>query len=975
MLIRALLCLLVMPSMVHATVYWSDDFETHLTPNWDTTNCSAGQQQDGCNPVISTTQAYSGTKSLQGNYTTTNCLHPFPVYITCGTYYDRSFQPSTDVYFRFRYKTTGFTYDSTTTKHFYLANGSTYPDVVLKHEYGSREFGMEIEGDGDSCPPTNGPYDSCMYWPNVPPARPTYDDTWYCIEGHVKYNTAGQSDGVLELWVDGYQTMNRTGLSMRGPNASNGGINNSSLATMSYLRVYVQWGSGLMYYDDLAVGNARITCDGTPPAPSDTIPPSQVTGAVATVASSSSILVQHAASTDANGVTGYDYYRCTGAACTTFAVVSTNNALTFTDTGLTASTLYRYKITAKDAAGNISTASSIVEATTAAAGSTTRRQLLSDTITRADSVDLGTGWDAGYTGSSAMKVVSNAIQGSTLSASHLESDNTVTWPADQWAQAQLVTYVNGLSGGGPACRMANPATANGYAIDTSGTNKYVIRKIAAGVYSTIATSTISAASNGVLRLECVGTTQTLYLNDVAIATASDATYATGRAGMMLYVATSLSNTVFDNFVAGDYTASTPPSIASLSVDATGATLTYGATTPTTIRVQIYSPTATLSDVVEPMSAFPSGRYTKTWPQGSESVCFFARDAIGTDNLASADYKCMSLIGYVSQDTTPPVISAGAPTTALAAGTTSTTESWATDEPAYCRRSTTDQAYTAMTQAATTGNGFTHTWAATGLANGTSYTIYVRCTDQYPDTTILHNNLNTTSYSFTYSVAAAGGDITAPSTVAGVSATAISSSQITVTFTAATDNTAVTGYEGHLCVDIACTTSTIINPTWSTATTQSITGLAPSAQYYIGVKAFDAAGNRSAAFSNVVAVTTLAAVDVTPPSNMTGLRVEGTYKNSAVLVWTQGTDNNGSVSAIIEQSPSGCTSWSTVVSQLAQTKLIVSLQPVTTYCFRGRFSDQSGNLSTAWSDTLQVTTGATGLPQPRLTIIVPRIPRS
>lgn len=263
-----------LPIASEAGVFWTEDFENHLTPNWDTSACG-GSPQDGCNAVISTAQAYSGTKSLRGDYTTTDCLHPFPTYVTCGTYYDRYFTPSSEVYFRFYYRTTGFIYDSTTTKHLYLANGIYYPDVVLKHEYGAGNFSMEIEGDYDACP---NRLDSCLYRENLT-TRNTGNDQWYCIEGHVKYNTPGVQDGVLELWVDGTQTMSYTTLYMRGGSTNNGAVGsatNSSQATMSYIRPYVQWGYGQMYYDDLAVGNTRIGCSGN--QPSDITPPSTPSG-------------------------------------------------------------------------------------------------------------------------------------------------------------------------------------------------------------------------------------------------------------------------------------------------------------------------------------------------------------------------------------------------------------------------------------------------------------------------------------------------------------------------------------------------------------------------------------------------------------------------------------------------------------------------------------------------------------------------
>ncbi|BCG58397.1 fibronectin type III domain-containing protein [Paenibacillus sp. URB8-2] len=63
-------------------------------------------------------------------------------------------------------------------------------------------------------------------------------------------------------------------------------------------------------------------------------------------------------SADNIGVTGYDIYR-DGA-----MVGSTTGATTYTDTGLTANTAYSFTIKAKDAAGNVSAASSALTVTT-----------------------------------------------------------------------------------------------------------------------------------------------------------------------------------------------------------------------------------------------------------------------------------------------------------------------------------------------------------------------------------------------------------------------------------------------------------------------------------------------------------------------------------------------------------------------------------------------------------------------------------
>src|SRR5262249_45343340 len=86
-------------------------------------------------------------------------------------------------------------------------------------------------------------------------------------------------------------------------------------------------------------------------------------------------------------------------------------------------------------------------------------------------------------------------------------------------------------------------------------------------------------------------------------------------------------------------------------------------------------------------------------------------------------------------------------------------------------------------------------------------------------------------------AQAAPDTTAPSTPAGLTASAASSSQINLSWTASTDNVGVTGYRVYR--------GGALIATQGTATSYQDTGLSPSTTYSYAVQAFDAAGNSSA----------------------------------------------------------------------------------------------------------------------------------
>lgn len=107
------------------------------------------------------------------------------------------------------------------------------------------------------------------------------------------------------------------------------------------------------------------------PAPDTTAPTTPGTPAL-TVISSSQINLSWTASTDAVGVTGYRVERCSGSAtCTTYSQIATPTTNSYSNTGLTASTIYRYRIRATDAAGNLSSYSTAANATTQAPPDTT----------------------------------------------------------------------------------------------------------------------------------------------------------------------------------------------------------------------------------------------------------------------------------------------------------------------------------------------------------------------------------------------------------------------------------------------------------------------------------------------------------------------------------------------------------------------------------------------------------------------------
>ncbi len=124
------------------------------------------------------------------------------------------------------------------------------------------------------------------------------------------------------------------------------------------------------------------------------------------------------------------------------------------------------------------------------------------------------------------------------------------------------------------------------------------------------------------------------------------------------------------------------------------------------------------------------------------------------------------------------------------------------------------------------------------------------------------------------------DTTAPTQVTGLVTTTVSNTQIDLTWSVATDDTAVTGY--NIYRDGVLLTST-------TGTSYSDTGLSSLTTYSYQISASDAAGNegiRSISSSS----TTLADPDTTPPTQVTGLSTTVIGTTQIDLTWSASTDN-------------------------------------------------------------------------------------
>jgi chitodextrinase len=219
-------------------------------------------------------------------------------------------------------------------------------------------------------------------------------------------------------------------------------------------------------------------------------------------------------------------------------------------------------------------------------------------------------------------------------------------------------------------------------------------------------------------------------------------------------------------------------------------------------------------------------------------------------------------------------------------------------------------------------------AVNGLSVSTAYSFYVKAKDAAGNLSANSNTVNVTT--------TATADTTAP-TATTLSASGTTTSSTNLSWTAATDNVGVSGYDVYQNGVLKTTVS---------ATSLAVNGLSASTAYSFYVKAKDAAGNQSAS-SNTANATTLTPADTTTPTTTT-LSASGTTTSSTNLSWTAATDNIGVSGYDVYQN-------GTFKSTVTATSLTVSgLSASTAYSFYVKAKDAAGNLS-ANSNTLNVTT--------------------
>jgi fibronectin type 3 domain-containing protein len=675
---------------------------------------------------------------------------------------------------------------------------------------------------------------------------------------------------------------------------------------------------------NVALTPSQIQTDETTPInqPSgDTTPPTQPGTLSASAASSGEIDLSWGASTDNVGVTGYDIERCQGSGCTNFSQIGTATGTTYRDTTVSPSTTYSYRVRATDAAGNLSAYSNTASGTTPAVPSG---------LVAAYGFNEGSGTtvsDASGNGNNG--TISNATwstsgkYGGTLQFNGTNS--LVTIPDSPSLH---------LSSGMTLEAWVNPSTVNANWRDVlykANDNFYLEATssngskpdgglIAGGTYadaygtSALATNTWSFLTEtydgSTLRLYVNGTQVASTTHTGAIATSTnplqiggDSLYGQYFAGMIdevrVYnVALTAAQIQSDEATAINPSGpdTTPPSqpgtLAANAVSSTEVDLSWGASTDNVgvmgYDIERCSGTFCTNFTQIATATGTTTTYKDTTVGASTAYNYRVRAFDAAGNLSA--YSNTGSATTPGVDTTPPT--QPGTLTANAASSTEVDLSWgaSTDNvgvTSYAIERCTGSGCTNFSPIASV-NGATVTYKDSSVSASTSYSYRVRATDAAG---------NLSPYSNTASATTPTPDTTPPTQPATLTATAISSGEVDLSWSASTDNVGVTGYEIDRCQNPGCQKPVNGQPSPNFApiatvsgstTTFKDTSVIASTFYSYEVRAFDAAGNDSPFSPNS---------DVTTPGAPSGLVAAYGFDEGSGTTVTDlsGNGNNGTVS--------------------------------------------------------------------------------
>ncbi len=583
-----------------------------------------------------------------------------------------------------------------------------------------------------------------------------------------------------------------------------------------------------------AAGNrsakATVTAP-TSPCPPDTTPPTAPTNLKVTNPTSSSLPLSWTAATDNIGVTGYDVY-LNGTKLTT----TTGGTTTYTFTNLTCGTTYTLALDAYDAAGNTSSSATLRGSTAGCGPTVTTFSVVADSYVSSSSgsANYGTATSLkvkpSYPGETAyLKFNVSGLSGPVQSAMlRVYAISGMNWGFDTYSVANTgwgestLAYANAPALGAKLGSFPSGAVTGWIQLDV----------------------TSAVTGNGTFSFALVGT----YWMEISLASRES-----GANAPQLVVTS-----------AGTPDTSAPSAPASLAT-----------ASPTVSTLPLSWAASTDNVGVTGYDVYLNGTKLSTTTATSYS---FGGLACGTNYTVGVDaYDAAGNVSAVSTlqaktSVCPDTVAPSTPTAAavVAATTTSITLGWSgsTDNVGVAGYGLYNGGTTPL--ATSTGTSY----AFTGLSCGTSYTLAVDAFDAAGN--------RSAKATVTAPTSPCPPDTTPPTAPTNLKVTNPTSSSLPLSWTAATDNIGVTGYDVYL-------NGTKLTTTTGGTTTYTFTNLTCGTTYTLALDAYDAAGNTSPA--STVQASTGACPDTTPPAVSITSPLGGAIVSGIVSVQASATDDN------------------------------------------------------------------------------------
>ncbi len=597
----------------------------------------------------------------------------------------------------------------------------------------------------------------------------------------------------------------------------------------------------------------------------DTQPPTAPGTPTLTVNSTSQISLAWAAATDNVGVTGYFVERCAGVGCSTFAQVASPTTTSFVDTGLTAGTSYSYRVRATDAAANLGPYSAVATATTQTAADTQPPTAPgTPTLTVNSSSQIALAWTAatdnvGVTG----YFVERCAGVSCTTFAQIAAPTALSYTDSSVAASTTYSYrVRATDAAGNLGPYSGVATATTPAAATIAFVQYNAA-VPQTASATVTVPFTAAQSAGDLNVVVVGWNdsngQVVSVTDTkgnTYAPAVGPTVFGGFATQSIYYAPNIAaaaangNSVTVTFNGAvpyadiriaEYRgiAATSPVDGVAAAQGTSTSSSSGPLTTTSANDLLVAANIVLSHTSSAGTGFTSRGITN--PDGDileDQIVSVTGTYTATAPIAPSDKWIMQLVAFRAAGSTPDTQPPTAPGALLATAISGTEIdlAWgaATDNvgiAGYRIERCAGAACTTFAEIAAPANPGT-TWADTGLTANTSYSYRVRAFDAAG---------NIGPYSNTSSAITPAPDTTPPSAPGPLSATAVSGTEIDLSWGAATDDVGVAGYRVERCTGTGCTAFNKIG-TLVTGTSFVDNTLSPNTTYGYIIRAQDAAGN-------------------------------------------------------------------------------------------------------------------------------------